>query len=819
MILFCQDKRRRDLVLQDPNLNGIDFLEVVGSAGCGKQLALTFLNDARNLQLSAANIQLTGDTTLDIVSIQPATDDDPYTIIITLGKTGDFSRYTLALVTNSQDSDPPQGFDSQLATVSFSFKAGCPTPVDCLPSNCCPQNPLTPPDIHYLARDYDGFRQAMLDRMAVLLPTWDETHAADIGVTIVETLAYAADRVSYMQDAVNTEAYIGTARSRISLRRHARLVDYQISEGSNARVWVCLAASQDNVIVPAQTQIFPLVVGLPASVDPDRPAATALLASPGPVFETMEPITLYVKHNQMEFYTWEDAQCCLPAGATQATLAEAYNSLHAGQVLIFEEAMGPLTGDPADADPTHRWAVRLTVATTNNQSGQPLIDPLNPGVLLTHIEWDAADALPFPLCISSVTDANHGSQPLPAVSVALGNVVAADQGVWTTGESLGTVPSPPIAPVTGIGCNCVTMPGASPDLPRYTPTLANPPLTFAYPYLDTAPASTFLTPASATPASVPAAQIWLNSDDGVTWTAIEDLLEQNDTFAGFIPEIDSDLSVHLRFGDGVYGKSPDVGLAFTATYRTGNGTAGNVGRDTLAHILFPLPGIQGVRNPLAAASGVDPETNQHIQQYAPYSFQTQLRCVTAADYGAMTDLISGVEQAKGTIRWTGSWYTAFVSVEPVAPWTKLLQRTIKTDLNQLRMMGVDVVVEQAKLVGLNIGLTICVAPGYFQGDVYAALWQVLVTGDSCTGTAGLLSAANFQFGVTVYASPLIAAAQSVVGVVSVQLTTFARQDSPPLPGTPPPTQLAFGPLEIPCCDNDPNNFDHGLLTLTLDGGK
>jgi hypothetical protein len=185
----------------------------------------------------------------------------------------------------------------------------------------------------------------------------------------------------------------------------------------------------------------------------------------------------------------------------------------------------------------------------------------------------------------------------------------------------------------------------------------------------------------------------------------------------------------------------------------------------------------------------------------------------------MTDLIAGVEQAVGTIRWTGSWYTAFVSVEPVDPWTKALKRTIKTTLNQLRMMGTDLVVEQAKMVGLNIGLTICVGPGYFQGDVYAALWQLLVTGNSCTGTLGLLSAGNFQFGATVYASPIIAAAQSITGVVSVQLTTFARQDAPPLPGTPPPTQLTMGPLEIPCCDNDPNNLDHGLLTLILDGGK
>jgi hypothetical protein len=304
MMLFCQNKNRRELVLQTPGLNGIDYLEVIGMAGCGTQLALTFLKPPGNLGLTAANIQLTGDTTPTITSVQAPTAADPLTVTISLNATGDFSPYSLTLVTSALDSDPPSGVDPQLASVGFSFKAGCPTPVDCEASSCCPETPLAPPDINYLVRDYDGFRQAMLDRMAVLLPTWDETHAADIGVTIVETLAYAADRVSYMQDAVNTEAYIGTARSRISLRRHARLVDYQISEGSNARAWVCLTTNTDGITVPVQTQIYPLVVGLGPAVNPDSYAADTLEASPGPVFESMEPCTLYVEQNQMDFYTW-----------------------------------------------------------------------------------------------------------------------------------------------------------------------------------------------------------------------------------------------------------------------------------------------------------------------------------------------------------------------------------------------------------------------------------------------------------------------------------------------------------------------------------
>jgi hypothetical protein len=137
----------------------------------------------------------------------------------------------------------------------------------------------------------------------------------------------------------------------------------------------------------------------------------------------------------------------------------------------------------------------------------------------------------------------------------------------------------------------------------------------------------------------------------------------------------------------------------------------------------------------------------------------------------------------------------------------------------LRMMGTDLVVNEAVLVGLNIGLQISVAPGFFRADVYQALWQLLVTGDTCAGTPGLLNAANFQFGQTVYASPIIAAAQSVTGVTAVMLLTFARMTQAPQPGAAPPAQLLMGSVEIPCCNNDPNHADQGFLTLTMVGGK
>src|SRR5690606_5996430 len=56
----------------------------------------------------------------------------------------------------------------------------------------------------------------------------------------------------YYQDAVAQEAYLGTARRRISVRRHARLVDYFLHEGCNARAFVCVNPPADLVLQPEE---------------------------------------------------------------------------------------------------------------------------------------------------------------------------------------------------------------------------------------------------------------------------------------------------------------------------------------------------------------------------------------------------------------------------------------------------------------------------------------------------------------------------------------------------------------------------------------
>ena len=148
---------------------------------------------------------------------------------ITVDRFGDFSIYRVCLVQKGKDPGggdamylPYPGIDPRYACLDFSFKVDCPSDLDCKQAPDCPPHVFQAPEINYLAKDYASFRQLIFDRLALIMPDWQERHVPDLGVTLVELLAYAGDHLSYYQDAVATEAYLDTARQRISVRRHAR---------------------------------------------------------------------------------------------------------------------------------------------------------------------------------------------------------------------------------------------------------------------------------------------------------------------------------------------------------------------------------------------------------------------------------------------------------------------------------------------------------------------------------------------------------------------------------------------------------------------
>ena len=845
MRYFCCDERRREAVRATAPLNGIEFLEVVDldaadPADRQRLLRVQFLKPpvAPLAAITPANVRITGGVRVTGITVESVawTGDDGDVLEVRVNRPGDYSRYTLAVVTPA--GEPLPGLDPPLAAVPFSFKVECPTDFDCLVEGACPPEILEAPEIDYLARDYASFRRLMLDRLAATVPDWQERNPADLGVALVETLAYVADHLSYQLDAVGMEATLATARRRTSAARHARLVDYRVDHGANARAWVQVRVAQDVPALPAGTKLFTAVPGAGATIDPASPAYRRALVGDPIVFETMAPAPLFAAHNELRFYTWGDRECCLPAGATRATLRGALPDLGRGQVLVFAEVVGPRTGNALDADPRHRHAVRLVdVRPSEDPIGSWFVDPDAPvaEVPVTEIAWADEDALPFPLCLSAVSDQNL---ELADVSVALGNIVPADHGrTLDDPEELPAVPAPDprlaLAPV-GADRHCERR-DPEPTPPRFRPVLAEGPLTMG--------AATGCAPSLAhgnryrprhvrRGALAPAAALveeprrdlpavcLTDLGTGRRWEPRRDLLASGPFEAEFVVEPEADGRGRLRFGDDESGMRPAARAAFAAVYRVGNGTAGNIGADALRHVVVADPRIIGVTNPLPARGGTDPEPIEHVRQIAPSAFRVPQRAVTAADYAAVAGRHPRVQQATATERWTGSWHTIFLSIDrrggrDVDP---AFETELRGFLERFRMAGHDLEIDGPRFVPLEIELRICVLPDYYRSDVKQAILALFGRGVRPDGQPGFFHPDNFSFGQPVYLSRIVAAAQEVPGVRFVEALLFRRlgdeRTSAPASGV-----LTIGRLEIARLDNDPSFPERGALRLTMEGGR
>ena len=74
--------------------------------------------------------------------------------------------------------------------------------------------------------------------------------------------------------------------------------------------------------------------------------------------------------------------------------------------------------------------------------------------------------------------------------------------------------------------------------------------------------------------------------------------------------------------------------------------------------------MAGVRNPLPAVGGTEPEPIEQVRQLAPLDLRrTRLRAVTAEDYAALASALPGVQRAAAEIRWTGSVQEAHVAID------------------------------------------------------------------------------------------------------------------------------------------------------------
>jgi hypothetical protein len=800
-----------------PTWNGIDYVEVASSDQT--QLRVHFLNAAPVTgTLSPPAVTICGGETIGSVAVLGidestawSADADGRPILnLSVAAPGDFSTYTLTI--SSSVLDPY--FDA----VPFSFKANCPSDLDCAQAapDCPPLQDGEPP-INYLAKDFSSFTQALSDFSRLRYPFWVERSEADLGVMLMEALSAIADELSYMQDRVAAEATLETATQRVSLVRHARLVDYEPSPAIAATTTLQLdvaagvttiAAGLRCSALGADGQPVPFEVGGPLA-DPSTGALVAASYSVDPRWNAGAPDA-----RNLLPYWWDESRQCLPAGSSRLWLighGYGLEQSESRQLLID-------TAGSTSADPPVRELVTIGKVTETT-------DPVF-SAPLTRIDLEAPTAIEHDLGLT-----HFAANLVPAVQGAR----ASETFAIPPPAPSGGPPPPPSAGTAPVVVRTAANWTADDPRPDYRYPLAVAQLAWlavASHGPDTnasVPATPEIALAAADPSGTPIPWLWQRwlLDSGPADTVFTLTPESYLTVGaeGQTPWFDYDgEGTTIRFGDGIFGLTPAPGTVFTVTYLAGGGTEGNVPADTIVHV-DPAQSqaalVLAATNPFTATGGAGQETAQQIRDRAPQAFQAKpLRAVRAGDYIAAAKSLPWVMQAGTSFRWTGSWLTVLTTADPVAreDLTIAELEQLSDLLNRRRLAGYESYVLAPSYASLDLRISVCAEPTAFGADVQAAVLARLRPGRLADGTRGFFDHGRWSFGQPLESSALLAAIQRAGGVLGVSAVNYRERGLQP-DWTALPETVPIPADRILRLDDDPSRPEDGSLRVIVDGGR
>jgi hypothetical protein len=809
---------RLELLRAQTALTGIDFVYVADNQ--------TTIDVYWHVEPDTLDVPLDGTLTVDDVTIGSTHGIEhptvPVTAVswpsvqgrrvlrLTVDEPGDFVTYRLAVL--------DARVDDFYNDVPFSFKAGCPSRLDCAPRTPpCPDDlPPAPPTDH-TARDFWQLRRAMLDAATLLEPTWQDRSVADELVMLVEVLASIGDELSYAQDRIAQEAYLETATQLHSLRRHAQLVDHRMHDGLGGSTWLAVTAG-------GPVGIGNLAAGTPVWAELEAGTRVSFAIGTGlddeldsGVYEVDE------RRNALTPHLYDDGSDCLPAGATTVTVVG-----HVGAAFPAPgdpPLMVALHEDPADAGvPRRTWVLPVTSGVDDDDPVVP--DPLTAvaPAPVTVLTWDAADAPPFDFSLTetvvlgNIVPATAGSTrttnfvvgPAPVAPAPVLTEAVERQGPGGSTEFMHSLPDPE-------GLGLVWRPagtaavGGGGDVRTTLPELAvleqrapDPPVRWEW------------RPQLVGPSASAPTDRHVTLDDGLwgpaaTYHRPGAQIVHADRLAG--------TGYTVRFGDGEFGAPPPQGGVFDVAYRVGNGRAGNVPAGAIRHHDGSDPLLVAVTNPLAVVDGAEAESVADTRRVAPYEWQTvTYRAVRTEDYAEALTRLDWVQAAGAVSRWTGSWLSIVATPDPrdAVALTDAWRTEAREQLDRFRQAGRDVILGEPRYADLDLDLTVCVERSSYRGEVVRRVQLALLGDPERPAAPYFFDPDRFVFGTPLNRAALEAAVQAVPGVREVEGGTYRRRGH--FGWRPLPAVVLVAPDELVRVVNDTAHPERGTVRILTKGG-
>jgi hypothetical protein len=238
----------------------------------------------------------------------------------------------------------------------------------------------------------------------------------------------------------------------------------------------------------------------------------------------------------------------------------------------------------------------------------------------------------------------------------------------------------------------------------------------------------------------------------------------------FVRRAEDDGTTYVQFGDGITGtRLPTGGENIRAKYRVGIGLEGEVRAGQLSLLMTPQLGIKSVVNPLPATGADEPEAIENIRSNAPLTVLTLDRIVSVLDYENFANAYAGIGKARADLMWKGEDRIVHLTVASASEGAidDSLKGRLSNAIDNARHENFRVVINPFDPLLFDVIAKVKIHEDYLEDKVKASVKDKL------------LASFNFNsrsFGQNVTPSEVLAAIQSVAGVVAVDLDQIGGQN-------------------------------------------
>ncbi len=243
----------------------------------------------------------------------------------------------------------------------------------------------------------------------------------------------------------------------------------------------------------------------------------------------------------------------------------------------------------------------------------------------------------------------------------------------------------------------------------------------------------------------------------------------------------------IKFGDGIRGMIPPMGAdnIVAEEYRTGGGTVGNVGANSIVVMRQSIAYIEGVTNPYPGAGGSDKETIDEAKLRGPQVIKNRYRAVTAEDFEWLALRASGsVARARcmPNPRRSGEVTVMVVPKEAETPDltkkplpTPELLRRVKDFLDERRLITTRLHIAKPRYVEVSVRLEVVLKPLAPRGESLKREIENAIRKHVHPLTGGP-DGKGWAFGRSLLKSDLLKIVETVNGVDFVESLTLFNED-------------------------------------------